>query len=88
MSSFFQKAVQGQMPVHIFSCKKMSPGNTARVAKKAHAKQNAERFLNVCHMDHLLTYPMSMFSHLYPVHTDGTIFRSAAYFLKRHVQSF
>ena len=56
--------------------------------KKAHAKQNAERFLNVCHMDHLLTYPMSMFSHLYPVHTDGTIFLSAAYFLKRHVQSF
>lgn len=87
MSSFFQKALQGQMPVHIFSCKKC-PRQYCQSGKKAHAKQNAERFLNVCHMDHLLTYPMSMFSHLYPVHTDGTIFRSAAYFLKRHVQSF
>ena len=87
MSSFFQKAVQGQMPVHIFSCKKC-PWQYCQSGKKAHAKQNAERFLNVCHMDHLLTYPMSMFSHLYPVHTDGIIFHSAAYFLKRHIQSF
>ena len=56
---FFQKAVQGQMPVHIFSCKKRA-WQHCQNSKKAHAQHNAERFLKICHTDHLLSYPMNM----------------------------
>ena len=86
MSSFFQKAVQGRC-LYTFSPVKNVPGNTARVAKKhmLSRMQNAsERLSHGSPLD--LSYVHV--SHLYPVHTDGTIFRSAAYFLKRHVQSF